>query len=149
MLRANLSRNDCESRVEIHEVAVGREQGSARFSLGEKGQTGWGGLSPDGETSEMVVPVTTLDEVIGPNTIVDVLKIDVEGADTWVLQGAKNLLKQRRLRRIYFEQNFVRMKALRIRENEAADFLQALGYRLSVFSRKGMGIVDWEAHPAE
>jgi Methyltransferase FkbM domain len=78
-----------------------------------------------------------------------VLKIDVEGADTWVLQGAQNLLKRRRVRRIYFEQNFVRMKALGIRENDAADSLQAVGYRSSILSREGAEIVDWEASPAE
>jgi FkbM family methyltransferase len=147
-LRENITRNDCGDRVKVHEVAVGRECGSARFLPGEHGQTGWGGFSVGKHASEIVVPVTTLDAALGDDAIVDVLKIDVEGADTWVLQGAENLLRQRRVRQIYFEQNFVRMTALGIREDEAKSFLRSVGYRFSILDGEGTGIVEWEASPA-
>jgi FkbM family methyltransferase len=147
-LRENITRNHCGGRVKVHEVAVGRECGSARFLLGEHGQTGWGGLSVAKRASEIVVPVTTLDAALGDDAIVDVLKIDVEGADTWVLQGAKNLLRKRRVRQIYFEQNLARMKALGVAEDEVADFLRTVGYEARILAGEGTEIIEWEARPA-
>jgi FkbM family methyltransferase len=147
-LRTNITRNHCVDRVEIHESAVGRESGTARFSLGGPGQTGWGGIAPEKSAAETVVPVTTLDQTICGNAIVDVLKIDVEGADTWVLQGAEKLLKERRIHQIYYEQNRGRMKALGVLESEAADFLRSVGYESSILTGEGTDIVEWQASPA-
>ena len=146
-LRANLARNYCGDRVELLEVAAGKERGTAQFSLGDQGQTGWGGITTEKSASETVVPVTTLDETIPGDAIVDVLKVDVEGADTWVLQGAEKLLKQRRIRQIYYEQNHTRMKALGVAGNEATDFLRSVGYASSILAGEGTDIVEWQASP--
>jgi len=145
-LRANLARNQCADHVELLEVAAGKERGTAQFSLGDQSQTGWGGITT--EKSATVVPVTTLDETIPGNAIVDVLKVDVEGADTWVLQGAEKLLRQRRIRQIYYEQNHARMKGLGVAENEAADFLRSVGYTSSILAGAGTDIVEWQSNPA-
>ena len=147
-LSANVARNHCQDRVEIQKAAAGRESGTARFSLGEPGQTGWGGIATANGVSEIVVSMTTLDETISADTIVDVLKIDVEGADTWVLQGAKKLLTEKRIRQIYFEQNHERMKALGVAQDEAAEFLRSVGYEPSVLAGEGSHIVEWQASPA-
>lgn len=147
-LRTNFARNDCESRVQIHEVAVGKVPGSAQFSLGQEGQTGWGGIVSEGRSAEVTVQVNTLDEMIGPRVTVDLLKIDVEGADSWVLQGATQLLIDKRVRQIYFEQNRTRMNVLGIGENEAVKFLESVGYKSSVLSGEGTEIVEFEARPA-
>ena len=147
-LRANLARNQCADHVELLEVAAGKERGTAQFSLGDQGQTGWGGITTEKSASETVVPMTTLDETIPANAIVDVLKVDVEGADTWVLQGAEKLLRQRRIRHIYYEQNPTRMKALGVAENEAADFLRSVGYASSILTGEDTDIVEWQASPA-
>ncbi|MEY2481425.1 MAG: hypothetical protein QOI04_2352 [Verrucomicrobiota bacterium] len=147
-LSANIARNHCDGRVKIQKVAVGRESGTARFSLGEPGQTGWGGIATAEGAAETVVPMTSLDETIAGDAIVDVLKIDVEGADTWVLQGAKKLLSERRIRQIYFEQNHERMKALGVAQDEAAVFLRSVGYEPSILAGEGSHIVEWQANPA-
>lgn len=144
-LRANIERNGCERRVDIQEKALGREHGSARFWPGDQRQTSWGGFAPEQQSNAITVPVTTLDQSIGPDTVVDVLKIDVEGADTWVLQGARELLKQKRVRQIYFEQNFLRMKALGIGEDEAATFLRSMGYQSSRLSGEETEVVEFRA----
>ena len=148
-LCGNIERNHCDDRVEIHKAAAGRESGTARFSLGEPGQTGWGGIATREGAAETVVPMTTLDETIAADVIVDVLKIDVEGADTWVLQGAKKLLSEKRIRQIYFEQNHERMKALGVAQDEAADFLRSAGYKPSILAGEGSHIVEWQASPAK
>jgi hypothetical protein len=59
---------------------------------------------------------------------IDVLKIDTEGADTWVLYGAEKLLKNKMINHIFFEHNTERMNLLNIMPDEAGKFLQNLGY---------------------
>lgn len=145
-LRENAVRNHCADRVEIRATAVGREIGSARFDVGA--QSGWGGLAPATSDTELVVPMTTLDEAVPKDAVIDVLKIDVEGADTWVLQGAEKILRERRVRQIYYEQNHPRMQALGILENEAADFLRSVRYETSILGEGGFEIVEWKAQPA-
>ncbi len=113
-LRANVAQNGFTSQVTIHEQAVGRESGIVGFRLGSAEQTGQGGFSGAHEQSEIQVPVCTLDAALASTTDlrIDVLKIDVEGADTWVLEGADTLLRQKRVRHIFFEQFPDRMEAL-------------------------------------
>ena len=147
-LRANIARNNCQARVQIHELALGQTPGTAKFSLGQEGQTGWGGLVPDEDSAEVAVQVDTLDQMIGNSVVVDLLKIDVEGADSWVLQGARRLLSEKRVRQIYFEQNRARMKALGIAEDEAVTLLESLGYKCSILSGVGTEIVEFQARPA-
>ena len=147
-LRANIARNNCESRVQLHELALGTAAGTAQFSLGDEGQTGWGGIVKGGGAAEVTVQVNTLDQMIGPSVTVDLLKIDVEGADSWVLQGARRLLTEKRVRNIYFEQNRPRMSALGIGEDEAMKFLQSVGYKASVLSGEGTEVVEYQAQPA-
>jgi FkbM family methyltransferase len=139
-LKFNIERNDFQTRIKIKEAALGRENGIAKFSLGPPEQSGWGGLvMPDGQ-GEAQVEVVRLDDIYGvidsPGYI-DVLKIDVEGADTWVLLGAEKLLKDKMVRHIFFEENPVRMKALNIRKTEAIEFLRSCGYR-TVYLTKGL-----------
>ena len=61
---------------------------------------------------------------------IDVLKIDTEGADTWVLEGASQLIKDKRIKHIFFEENKVRMSALGILSETAKDLLMSCGYKL-------------------
>jgi len=71
---------------------------------------------------------------------IDVLKIDTEGADTWVLQGAYQLLKEKRIKHIFFEENKVRMSALGILSETAKDLLLSCGYQITP-----MGSGEWYA----
>ncbi|MFN0015274.1 MAG: FkbM family methyltransferase, partial [Saprospiraceae bacterium] len=58
-----------------------------------------------------------------------VLKIDVEGADTLVLQGARQLLAAHQIDHVFFEVNRVRMERLQIPQHQAPELLAACGYR--------------------
>ncbi len=88
-LRRNVARNNLESQITVRQVALGRDSGTMPFSLGISEQTGWGGLALDRSVDTVEVPVLTLDETLAGAGMVDLLKVDVEGADTWVLLGAK------------------------------------------------------------
>ncbi len=142
----NVKKNGLTEIITIIPKAVGKEPGKLTFDLGnETQQTGWGGLSINSSDNSVEVEVDTLDNYADLYKIstVDVLKVDTEGADTWVLYGAEKLIRQKRIRHIFFEHNFSRMKLLGIRENEAKDFLEKFDYIVEQHSP-----TDFYAYPA-
>lgn len=92
LLRRNVMQNGLQSRVHGFPVAAGKETGIAYFDEGPPEQTGWGGLTKDSSYAAAPVLVVRLDELFKGERV-DVLKVDVEGADTWVLYGCENLLR--------------------------------------------------------
>lgn len=129
-LKANVARAGFQSRISIHDCALGRVSGRVAFDLGPDDQSGWGGLAPAPSPGAIHVQVKLLDDVLPPGTRVSVLKIDAEGADTWVLQGAARLLRDKRVAHVFFEQNAARMRLLGIPAQAAHNFLAKLGYRV-------------------
>ena len=88
-LRLNVERNGFTDAIALRNEAAGKEVGELKFHLGPEEQTGWGGLvQGDANGDEATVRVVTLDEELKDIQCIDVLKIDTEGADTWVLEGA-------------------------------------------------------------
>jgi FkbM family methyltransferase len=127
-LRRNVESNGFGGRVECREEAVGKETGTLDFDPGPEEQTGWGGFAASG-TGGVTVRVQPLDAALAAVVgSVELLKIDTEGADTWVLEGAGGLLKAGRVRNILFEQYTGRMEKLGIRPGEAEKLLRSFGY---------------------
>lgn len=132
-LQNNIAKNKLDDSVTIVPNAAGKEKGKLKFDLGNRSkQTGWGGLSIADDSTLVEVDVITLDRFCQTNGItkIDVLKIDTEGADTWVLFGAEKLLREKKIDHIYFEHNPARMKILDIKEDEAQTFLENIGYKV-------------------
>ena len=144
-LTNNIQKNNLNSQVTLNQLAMGKEKGKLRFNLAlEESQSGWGGLTIDKNTESVEVDVDTLDNYAAENGIeqIDVLKIDTEGADTWVLYGAKRLLEEKRINHIHFEFNLPRMKLLGISPDEAPNFLKGVGYQIQKVSPS-----DFYAYP--
>jgi FkbM family methyltransferase len=140
-MEANVQRNGLQERILVRQVAAGRNRGELAFDLGPADQTGWGGFAaPSGSTIN--VPVVRLDEEL-PNVSIDVLKVDVEGADTWVLYGCEGLLRSKKINTIYFEENAVRLSQLGIKPREAHEFLSACGYECIPLNAAG----EWVSTP--
>ena len=127
----NIQKNNLDNQVKAFSLAAGRYQAMQKFAKhSEQGQTGWGGLTNEVKGNFIDVQVQTLDNFLEQLHIgkVDVLKVDTEGADTWVLMGSEKLLKNKAITNIFFEQNLVRMKELSIDEGQAESFLSSCGY---------------------
>lgn len=141
-LKLNLINNGLETQVDVHQTALGKESGSLPFTLGPEEESGWGGLLVNREEGAIEVPVVSLDEVFSKSQedCIDVLKIDTEGADTWVLQGAEKLLRSHKICHIFFEENVNRMSALGIVPGEAQSLLQDCGYLV-----ESLGAEQWYA----
>ena len=86
---------DCE----IHCCAAGDSEGNVSFFVHHQ-ETGYSSLTkPAAEQkafTEITVPMHTLDSLVESAQNIDVIKIDVEGAELYVLKGGANTLKQHR-----------------------------------------------------
>lgn len=89
------------STVRILPVAADVQTGVARFSIAARGRasnhlSGFGRLEAGGARTEYDVPTVSLDSLLASFPMPNVLKIDVEGAELRVLQGAFRVLEQAR-----------------------------------------------------
>jgi FkbM family methyltransferase len=144
-LAHNVEANGFSDRIAWHAVAAGSRSGRQWFNQGPPAETGWGGFcaQPIEATEPAVeVPVKTLVELCRKEDEIAVLKIDVEGAETWVLEGARQLLKERRVREVFFEQNRARMSSLGIGADDARTLLNEYGYTCEPFGSAGD---EWRA----
>jgi FkbM family methyltransferase len=102
LLSDNIKANNLLNQVMPFKLALSNSSGELFFDPGPEHQTGWGHLS-DTPTLQKV-QVTTLNEFFKDKTDhIDLLKIDVEGADLKVILGASDLFRQRRISKVVFE----------------------------------------------
>jgi FkbM family methyltransferase len=130
LLRRNLAMNGVEGTVEVREIAVGSEQGELPF-LSDQQQSRFDVAG----TSR--VRVVTLDDDIERLAL---LKIDVEGFECAVLEGARSLLadESRRPRRIFVEAHLARLPELGRTEQDVIRALERAGYRVTELSFDGL-----------
>lgn len=147
MLRRNLELNDFSSRAEVYEVAAGAEPGVMSFDPGPEEQTGWGGFSEFRNSRSFDVSVRTLDSLLAKETHVDLMKIDIEGADTLALRGAEKLLRRKAISEVWYEQFEPRMKSLGIARGEAQAFLGEHGYSAAPQGSVVGELIEWRATP--
>jgi len=102
-LRHHVALNGLADTVELCQAVVGCEDDVVAFAAGRGSESRVATI--DGVSAErLVVRVVRLDSVLGAGRL-DVLKIDVEGYEELMLQGARGLLSDplRRPRAIYIE----------------------------------------------
>lgn len=132
-IETNISANGFTNRCSLIKKAAGHREQKVAFDPGPEEQTGWGGICVDSrsDTSDHI-DMIRLDSIIQEK--VAVLKIDVEGADTWVIKGCENLFRSQLVDIIFFEQNTQRMSSLGIRYGEAQEFLTSFGFKCELIS---------------
>lgn len=133
MLHSNISAAGLDSRVQMFASALGKKKGKVQFDPGPGDQSGWGGITKEGGKGTISVESNRLDEILPGGLIIDTLKIDTEGADTEVLFGAERLLRERRVRRIFFEVNVPRMRLLGLQPQDVMNFLTKYDYKVTPF----------------
>jgi FkbM family methyltransferase len=99
-------------------------------------------------TGQSTVAITTLDDFCGERTIlhVDVLKIDSQGYDLRILQGARKYLAARRISFIVVEMLFAPLYAGQAHFHEIYGFLTGFGYQLVglyAIHRSPAGVILW------
>jgi FkbM family methyltransferase len=123
------------ARIEVIPAAVFDAPGIATFNVAKRGRasnflTAAGGATQTGGVRESVSVVTcTLDWLLEQRAAPDVIKIDVEGAESMVLKGAKRVLAEAR--------PLMLIEVLSRSRDEVTEMLLANKYAL----------FDWEAKP--
>ncbi len=93
-LLANISLNHFKDRIQVHSEAVSNHSGELNFFVGPPDHRGTSSLRQLEHASETVtVPTAPLSELLPPDTSVQLVKIDVEGAEYSVLEGMRPLLE--------------------------------------------------------
>lgn len=97
-LARTLAANRLEELARIEQVAIGAENGTVSFTIGLDTENR---IARAGDTATREVPVRRLDSLIAEAP--DFIKIDVEGFEEGVIEGAPDLLRQPRLRAVSTE----------------------------------------------
>ena len=131
-LRWLQSHNDL-TQLEVAELAVGATAGSATLGLAAEGRSGWASITKSWDVaSTCEVEVRPLDELVerlGPaRPAVSFVKIDVEGFEFEVLDGAAGVLEQDRPL-VYCEFNDVLLRDRARSSIELLERFDAAGYR--------------------
>jgi FkbM family methyltransferase len=121
ILRQNLG-----ARGEVRPIALGARRQSAVLIPPDPSahNNGLGRLGSDAEPGAIPVQVDTLDGELQGRAVA-ILKLDVEGAEHAVLEGAASSLQERRLRHIIFEDHH---------GSHSAVMTQLLGYGYAIHS---------------
>jgi FkbM family methyltransferase len=129
--------------VEIHGIALSNQAGDAEYHIADDAplsglqQRDWLGASYE----TITVPVARLDELVPAGKEVDFIKIDVEGAQVRVLQGATRVLEEHHPL-LWIEHGDKSAGAHGTTRRDLWNLLTDYDYR--VFTADGDGPLSWE-----
>jgi FkbM family methyltransferase len=124
-------------------IALSDKSGSAIMHTFEQAYSAWSSFgSPvfgdHHPTSSTTVQVSTLDNFCSSKKIrnIDFLKLDVEGFEKQVLEGARKLLSAGRIKYLSFEISKIPLEASGTAPSEIFNLLESFGYKVYSFNSK-------------
>jgi FkbM family methyltransferase len=132
-LLANLALNDLT--ITVVDCAVSDTAGEATFEvldrdvLNRLAPDGGGGADGHGGARSIMVPVTTLDELVGGDPPA-LIKIDVEGSELLVMKGARRLLTDAATAPVLLFEHAGYCEHFGITPAEVRSYLQEVGYTI-------------------
>jgi FkbM family methyltransferase len=151
-LRANLERNGLHDRVSVRPVAVGDRVGQITLHL-----TGGAAQSStahdEGADARVDVDLMTVDALAPSPATIDVMKIDVEGAEVAVLRGLADVVARSDLRVILVECAPAMLRAAGSSPDALVGRLSELGFVPKIVDeeRRELRLLDdgfWDGSPS-
>lgn len=145
-LKYNVELNNQSDICILNNVAVSDKEGTARLSKYEAGSEVYGSIGSqdwDGWGKSIIgyeeVKMIALDQYIKEKNIdhIDLIKMDIEGAELLALRGAYELLRDADVSAIVLEMSDVTTNGFGYKAVEIWDYLKSLGYSLRSFDRHG------------
>lgn len=149
LLNATILRNNLKAQVRANQIAVYSEPGEMDFQVHTANhgafdgfqETGYAGA---GEAKVIKVPVTTLDIYAKQVALVrlDLLKIDAEGAELFVLRGARDVLVNLQPV-VLFEVGYQNLRPYGVLPVDIYRFFEDVGYRVMNLRRRELSEVEF------
>jgi FkbM family methyltransferase len=151
-LRQNIKLNNLNSKIILSQIALSNSKGKIKFGLPPNKNRGTGStiLTDQNKNNIIEVDSLTLDEFIGQNKItgIDLIKMDIEGAELFALQGMVQLLSRENNKPILIlEMTISMMNKGGYTPKDLLRFLEQFGYKCYQFSGKGLVGPAVEVHP--
>lgn len=154
-LRENVQRNHMESRIAIHEIALGDHVGTAtmRFACPEAANQGMASIVGDDRgplSQRSEVTLSTLDEFMDRQQVarVDFIKVDIQGAECAFLEGGRRTLSAQGPD-LLIEVDPSQLHEAGAETGSLLKELEALGYNIYEASRGRPGAaIHWQSVPA-
>jgi FkbM family methyltransferase len=129
LLENHVRLNGLSHRIEIHQVAVGREDGVVAFEHRGDSESHVAVGAAGAQVTR--VPMRSLDSVLN-GRVVDVIKVDVEGYEEEVLRGASGLLgdRERRPRALFIEAHPFAWGSVGTTSDTLLGYLAGFGYEM-------------------
>lgn len=143
ILKENIRLNNLNN-ILAYQSAVGDYNGEALLKINASWRDGLNTLGEGTHSGCKIigqekVPIVSLDNFVIANNIqkVDIMKVDVEGAELFVFKGAQNLLKKPNAPLIVYESTLFNTKGFHYHPVEIMWLLKELGYFLFELDNKG------------
>ena len=136
-LSDNMRLNDL-SNVKAEKLAVGKTNGSVNF-LANSHSRATSRMADHGDAEVIAVKVVSLDSYVSIHQFeqISFMKVDVEGFESLVFQGAEELLTRNKVRAIFFEVCPDATRAAGFNPADAATILLGYGYSLHRITHDG------------
>ena len=121
----NIKINNLTSKTKCSNIGIGNEPKTVRFTT-DLNTTNHVATSSDNQVNTIDVEINTLDN-LHYNTSPSLIKIDVEGFESSVIEGATKILKKKQLHSIIIELNSSSNR-YSFDENKIINFLLELGF---------------------
>ena len=143
-LRRNIDANDVHN-IEVFQYALADKSGTASFNLPQEGVEAFGSMHSNGRfkvAKTVEVEMHRLDDVLEKlgNPKIGLVKMDAEGAELLILQGAAKLLASADKPDLIFEANEINCKPFGYCVFDILQYVHSFGYRL-----RQLDYEDWLA----
>jgi FkbM family methyltransferase len=132
MLAENVASNAL-SQVEVHRVAAGAASASKGFVAFDEQGGNWGvsRAAQGAEVADFEAPAVALDTLLDDRRVdrVDLVKIDIEGAEAEAIRGMAAGLERHRYRHVLIECHPVELARLGVSVEQCLEPLRRAGYR--------------------
>jgi FkbM family methyltransferase len=142
-LQKNLARNGSDAVVSIHALALSNASGKAHLAIAgvDADNQGLASLVASGNeqlTSTLAVPTATLDDFVAERGItrIDFIKMDIQGAEILLLEGAQRTLSTLRPE-LVLEVSPQDMAGIGKNSRDLLEAIEACGYRVHELRSNG------------